>query len=185
MTSSKSEHIQRHAEEAYPDAYRKVCVLMNSVEQNDPLAPVGKMNHDDRLAKFLDLFADLKCQDIACKVREVYAENPYFSDTLKIIEDLDELAMYMEKTGKHLEYSRIIFDRVLQDGDDYFVQWYMETGFRLFGRQLQTKSVGMSHIRLDDQDKVVLHQDFWDSTEGLFRHIPLIKSFFRQFRKRV
>ncbi|MYB35007.1 MAG: nuclear transport factor 2 family protein [Gammaproteobacteria bacterium] len=185
MTSKKPEHIQSHTEEAYPDTYRQVCMLMNSGEQNDPLVPMGKMDHDGRLTKFLDLFADLKCQDIAYKVREVYAEHPYFSDTLKIIEDLDELAIYMERTGKHLEHSRIIFDRVLQDGDDYFVQWYMETGFNLFGRQLQSKSVGMSHIRLDDQGKVILHQDFWDSTEGLFRHVPLIKSFFRQFRKRV
>jgi len=158
---------------------------MNSKDQNDPLLSIGNMNHDGRLTKFLELFSDLKCQDIALRVREVYAANPYFSDTLKVIRDLDELAAYMEATGRHLDHSRIIYDRVLQDGNDYFVQWYMETGLKLLGKLLHTKSLGMSHIRLDEEGKVVLHQDFWDNTEGLFRHVPLIRLFFEQFKKRI
>ena len=158
---------------------------MNGMDHIDLLQPIGKMDHDDRLINFLELFSDLTCNDIGTKVREVYSEHIYFSDTLKVIDDLDELANYLEATGNHLEYSRIIFDRVFQIGDEYFIQWYMKTGFNLLGRALQTKSIGMSHIRLDEEGKVILHQDFWDNTEGLFRHIPLIKLFYKQFKRRV
>ncbi len=177
--------MQLQTEQAYPNLYRQACLRMNAKDKKDPSLPIDKMDHDDRLTKFLELFSDLKCKDIATRIREIYAEHPYFCDTLRVIEDMEELVDYMEETAKRLDQSRIIYDRVLQNGDNYFIQWYMQTEFKLFGRVLQAKSIGMSHILLDDQGKVILHQDFWDNTEGLFRHIPLLKSFYRQFKKKV
>jgi len=49
----------------------------------------------------------------------------------------------------------------------------METGFRVPGNAIEASSIGITQMRFDQQDKINLHQDFWDSTERLFRHISV------------
>lgn len=46
-------------------------------------------------------------------------------------------------------------------------------------------TIGMSHLRFDGAGKVVLHQDFWDSTRGIFEHVPLIGNGIRAVKKRL
>lgn len=47
------------------------------------------------------------------------------------------------------------------------------------------RSVGMSHIRFDADGKVILHQDFWDSTGGLFEHVPGLGWMLRSVKSRL
>lgn len=43
----------------------------------------------------------------------------------------------------------------------------------------------MTHIRFDSEGKVILHQDFWDSTGGLFEHVPALGWMLRRAKKRL
>ena len=43
----------------------------------------------------------------------------------------------------------------------------------------------MSHIRFGADGKVVLHQDFWDSSGGLFEHVPGLGWMLRKAKARL
>jgi hypothetical protein len=32
----------------------------------------------------------------------------------------------------------------------------------------------MSHLRFNNEGKIILHQDYWDSMQGFYQHIPII-----------
>ena len=55
---------------------------------------------------------------------------------------------------------------------------------RLAGGE-DTRSVGMTHVRFDSAGKVVLHQDFWDSTGGFFEHVPVLGWMLRRVKNRL
>jgi hypothetical protein len=46
-------------------------------------------------------------------------------------------------------------------------------------------TIGMTHLRFDSEGKVVLHQDFWDSTRGIFEHVPVMGAGIRLVKKRL
>jgi hypothetical protein len=48
-----------------------------------------------------------------------------------------------------------------------------------------TQTIGMSHLRFDASGLVRLHQDYWDSTAGLFEHVPLLGAGIRAIKRRV
>ena len=33
---------------------------------------------------------------------------------------------------------------------------------------------GLSQLRFDDQGRIVLHQDFWNPSAGIYQHLPLL-----------
>lgn len=135
--------------------------------------------------RFKAVYADLKGPNLAERVNAAYAENLYFNDTLHTTNDRAGLSEYLQKTAERVESVQVEVDRVIVDGPDVWLKWRMSTRARALGRTMQADTIGMTHLRFDDDGMVVLHQDYWDSTEGVFSHLPFIGGLVRWTRNRL
>ena len=68
---------------------------------------------------------------------------------------------------------------------EYYVRWSMMIRFKRFKKNVDTHSIGLSHLRFDAQGRVVYHQDYWNAADGLFRHIPVLGWMIEAVLKRV
>lgn len=124
------------------------------------------------LDRFRELFGGLKPTDFEARLRAVYVEDVWFDDTLQMLRGLDAVVRYLAKTADALESgSAEVLDVAASDGDHYG-RWDTRLRFARFDRGTTRRSVGVSHLRFDREGKVVLHQDFWDASRGLFEHVP-------------
>ena len=135
------------------------------------------------LASFRDVFADLTRPDTGERMAALYADEVFFNDTLITLTSGREVADYMGATGEKLDTSRVVVDQTLRDGVDVYVRWRMDFATSAFGMKIDSKSIGMTHLRFDDDGRVVLHQDFWDAAGGLYEHLPLIGAVVRTAKK--
>ena len=129
---------------------------------------------DEGVAMFEASFHDLTADDVGERMRETYADRFFFNDTLHTFDAVDDLVDYMARTGEALASSKVEIHHVVRDGVDVYVRWTMEFKTRAAGRQVHSKSIGMTHLRFDEQGRVVLHQDFWDSGHALYAHLPWV-----------
>ncbi len=137
------------------------------------------------LVAFDEAFGNLADPRVAERMDALYAESIFFNDTLKTFEHRDDLVRYMKKTGASLDSSTVEIQQVLRDGPDVFVRWTMEFHTRAAGRDIHSRSIGMTHLRFDEQGQVVLHQDFWDSGHGLYAHLPVVGFMVRRVHDRL
>ncbi len=148
------------------------------------LAP-GSAGEREAVERFQALLSDFKAPGFAEGIREVYAEDAWFNDTLKTVRGVDALVEYLTESAAAVESCTVEFlDLAAQNGDYYF-RWAMDIRFKKIARGKTTRSIGMSHIRFDADGKVVLHQDFWDSAGGLFEHVPAVGWMIRRIKKRL
>jgi hypothetical protein len=170
------------SESAYPLVYRTLS------ENHEKVGSDGAEKQNDSRQKFADFIkahADLKAPDMAQRIEAAYAEELYFNDTLKTLTSRDSLVDYLTETAERVDYNRVQIQEIVNSGDNYYVRWTMQTGFTVFGKSIETDSIGMTHIRLDDQGKINFHQDFWDNTEGFFRHLPVVGYFIGKTKQRL
>ena len=137
------------------------------------------------LKRFTDLFTDLSAPRIRERVRDVYADDVFFNDTLKTVRGIDALEAYLVESAEAVEWCGVEVEDVAESGGNYYVRWVMEIRFKRFAKGETTRSIGMSHLRFDDDGKILLHQDYWDSAGGLFEHIPVIGYGIRKIKARV
>ncbi len=140
---------------------------------------------DAGIERFIESYGDLTHPELAHRMREVYAEELFFNDTLHTFDNRDALVDYLARTGAGLDESRVEVKQVIRDGADAFVRWNMEFRTRTTGREIHSKSIGMTHLRFDDSGRIILHQDFWDSGHALYAHLPFVGFAVRQARKRL
>ena len=137
------------------------------------------------LARFRNLFSDLAEERIRAQIRDVYAADVYFNDTLKEIRGIDALEAYMVESARAVESCRVEVDDVASSEMGFYVRWRMDIRFRRFKKGVLTQSTGVSHLWLDDEGRVLLHQDFWDAASGLFEHVPLLGYGIRAIKARL
>lgn len=112
------------------------------------------------------------------KISTLYASEFYFNDTLFITNNRDELIEYFYGLHKNIESINVRVHQILVDAHnpaDIFIYWEMnfKLDYLIFNKQV--RSFGMSHIRVDEDNKIILQQDFWDKENGLYSAIPLSK----------
>lgn len=132
------------------------------------------------------LLADLSVKNVEGKASEVYAEKTYFNDTLKTLRSADAVEAYLIETAELLHSGSVEYrDTVRSEDGSYYVRWEMVyEGKKLAGGR-PIRTIGMSQLRFDDEGRVVLHQDFWDSTRGIFEHIPVVGGQLRFIKNRL
>lgn len=160
---------------SYTQHYQK------ALEHTDLAVPASQQSVDN----FIAVFTNLTAQDLPEKIEMAYAEELYFSDTLNIINRRSALIDYLTETGERVDDIKVLILSVSYDNVDVYVRWKMETKFSVWGKDIDAHSVGISQLRFDQQGKVILHQDFWDSSEGLLSHLPFIGGVVRWTRGKM
>ena len=139
----------------------------------------------DAIEKFVSLFSDLNAPDLAEQVNAAYADEIYFNDTLNTINTRGEMLTYLEHTAENLEnYQFELIDHAIS-GDNLYLRWTMDIDFTALGKDVESKSIGMSHLKFDDNGKIIVHQDYWDSVEAIYQHIPYMGYWVRKARSQL
>lgn len=134
--------------------------------------PEGAQALDPRLAAFSALFADLKHPSLASLIEAAYAESFYFNDTFKTFRRREDLIAYLTGLSDRVETTEVMLLDSATRGADVYVRWGLRMRFKIFGKSIDSRSIGMTHLRFDGDGKIIVHQDFWDGVSGFYRHLP-------------
>lgn len=149
-----------------------------------PAKPVEQQT----VEKFADVFDSLDTDNLAeleKLIDERYADEFFFNDTFRTIYRRDELKAYMRETSEMLTNCQVEIDDIARSGDDIYVRWTMHMQFSVMGRDVNSESTGLSHLRYNDNGKIILQQDFWDGVEGFYQHLPVIGLWIQQIRSKL
>lgn len=124
--------------------------------------------------KFAGLYSDLSPQNVSTRVRDTYAPEAWFNDTIATEVGIDAIERYLLKTARGAEKINATVQDVAVSGSDCYVRWTMEVRTKNLagGRPIVTE--GVSQLRFDEQGRIILHQDFWNPSAGIYQHLPLI-----------
>lgn len=132
--------------------------------------------------RFTALYSPLNAAYVKKHIDQVYAKKLYFNDTLATLHDRADLEKHLIDTTQRLDYMNLDVKQVWRDGDDVFVRWLMKARFTILGSQRESDTIGITQLRFNRRGQVVFHQDFWDSSQGLDQHVPVVGAFARWLR---
>jgi len=115
---------------------------------------------------------------------QLYADHLYFSDTLLTSEDKAQVVGHLTRMHEATESLSVTVLDTHRDGADFYVVWAMTAEFAPVRSTVTSHSIGVTHLRFDPQQRIVLHQDFWDAGAGFYEHIPLLGGAVRAIRGR-
>lgn len=137
---------------------------------------------DNTVKAFGKIFANLQNDALPGIVDEVYADRFYFNDTFRTIRDKPALTRYLQQTGETVDSLNVTINDIARSNNDVYVRWSMNMQFTVFGKAINSDSVGITHLRFNEAGEIILHQDFWDGADAFYQHLPVIGMLIRQIR---
>jgi len=160
--------------------------LLEKTEMAAHAAPKpGSDAESAALGRFQDFFENMTPEQVRRSVEQVYAREAWLYDTLVLHHGIKEIKPYFIKTAERAAGVRVEVLDILRSGHDFYLKWSMDIDWSSFKKGKTTRSYGMSHLRFNDTGQVIMHYDFWDSTNGFFEHLPLIGSVIRWIKRKV
>ena len=135
--------------------------------------------------KFQMVLGDFKKTMTEENLRGLYADELYFNDTLVTIRNIDDLVVYMANTTNNASAATVEIEDVAKSDSDYYLRWSMDITFEAKGKQIRSKSIGMTQVRFNEQGKVVFHQDYWDSANAFYQHLPIVGGLVQRVRNSI
>jgi limonene-1,2-epoxide hydrolase len=156
----------RHAMETYYQALQDTAPC-----EYETLQP-GSEEERSAIERFVALYTTYSEDNIRRHVRDLYAPNAYYRDSFTEMQGVDNIAAYLIE-GTHMMYDLTfdLRDVAVHEGN-YYLRWI--TRFSL--KQKKDKIIhlpGMSHVRFNQDGKIIFHQDFWDAGI-IYERLPII-----------
>lgn len=134
----------------------------------------GSVKEKQALERFKVFYGNLNEASVKQLVPELYAKDAYFNDTLKTVRGRAAIEEYMLETAGNTQLVNAQVLDVAKSGSDYYLRWVMDVRLKNYKKDEVLRSIGITHLRFDEDGKIILHQDYWDSTAGFFEHLPVL-----------
>ena len=136
--------------------------------------PRGSTAEQSAISRFENFLAHLDEKTAREETEKVYATDAFLNDTLKTLHGSAAIRDYFIKTAQGLDSMSVVFDDIATSGHNYYFRWTMETQMKHLAKGKTIRTIGVTLIRFDPRGRVILHQDFWDSAQGVWDYVPLI-----------
>ncbi len=157
-----------------------------ALEATETRAFAGFANEPERLsaavAQVERFFSNVSQESVRELTRQVYAEDAYLNDTLAAVQGAAAIEAYFVEAVSGDRALQVEFLGTAVDGVDVYVRWRMAMTAPSLNRGEPIHSHGVTQFRFDDDNRVLLHKDFWDSGSGFYEHMPVLGRVIRRLR---
>lgn len=144
------------------------------------LAPADEAH---AIGRFDSFFADVTAESIRSQIDGFYASDVYFNDTLKTLRGREAVKEYFLRMPQHTEFVRGKTLDHSRSGANYYVRWILDVRYK--GAKETVRTMGVTLLRFDESGRVILHQDFWDSSAGFYEHLPVLGGVMRWIKSKI
>jgi hypothetical protein len=168
---------RRQAQEAYNQALQATDPHKNEILQQ------GSEKERAAIERFTFLLAHFTEDNIKRYVRNVYAPNAYYRDSITAKQGVENIeTYYIQGTQSMHELAFDLQDVAVHDGNYYF-RWI--TKFSPKGKEDDVINLpGISYVRFDKEGKIIFEQDYWDAGV-IYERLPVIGFFIRWLKKKA
>ncbi|RYL22055.1 nuclear transport factor 2 family protein [Acinetobacter piscicola] len=124
--------------------------------------------------RFTSAFNTLGTPEFVEKARSLYTDQLFINDTLSQFSSRQNLLEHFQGMNKRVSKVSVKLLNASYHQDSAYVHWHMAYDFKMFGTTRSMESYGISEIKINENNKIIFQQDFWDPANGLYRSLPYV-----------
>jgi steroid Delta-isomerase len=119
------------------------------------------------------------------QLRALYTNTAYFKDPFNEVRDIAAIEAIFAHMFVALDAPRFVVHTNIAQGNEAFLAWDFHFHIKRFRPHVAQTIRGGSHLKFDDEGRVVFHRDYWDAAEELYEKLPAIGALMRFLKRRM
>ncbi|MCC6708253.1 MAG: nuclear transport factor 2 family protein [Gammaproteobacteria bacterium] len=139
---------------------------------------------DPRVTTVCRLWETLSPDSLAT-LASVYHEQVHFIDPFNDIRGTAALQALLTRMFERLAEARFVVLEVALQADGAVLIWDFHYRLRDWQPARQRLIHGLTHLRFDDDGRVLEHRDYWDASMQVYAQLPLLGAVLRWLRRHI
>lgn len=145
------------------------------------------MKNTAAIDHFVEFYKNFSVNDVN-EFNSVYSKEIIFQDPFHRISGRDELLLYFRKmmlniSECHFDIQEILLGIAPEQEKSALVTWDMKFKHKMLNRGKKIIVNGATHLNYDS--KILFHRDYFDTSQLLYKNIPLLSSLIRLIERGV
>lgn len=136
------------------------------------------------MEKLIEMYKELNAENLHL-LKDVYSSDIHFIDPAHEIDGLDQLSDYFSALYQKVSSIDFEFKDVLEQDSSCYLQWDMAFRHKSFAGGRTIKVSGTTFLRLNDDEKICYHRDYFDLGAMLYEHLPLLGRLLTKIKGRL
>lgn len=167
------------------DSAAALRAVVSEMRARPTVAP-GSEAERQAIERFKSFLSRIDGDSVRNRTLSVYAPDAYLNDTLVSRRGATNIQAYFLETVQAAESITAEIDDVSRSADGFhYVRWVMDARMKKVAAGETIRTPGITLVRFDEQGRVLIHQDYWDSAAGLWDHVPGIGRGIRWIKGRL
>lgn len=137
-----------------------------------------------RLEAFLNFYNSLTSSELH-RLSDLYHPEIRFVDPVHEVEGCIALERYFSHAYARLSFCKFEAKAHCEQGDCGFISWQMTFAHPAIGKGKTIRVDGCTELRWHADGRIVFHRDYYDLTELVYRHLPVIGWATKQVKQRM
>ncbi|MDN4501053.1 nuclear transport factor 2 family protein [Alteromonadaceae bacterium BrNp21-10] len=133
--------------------------------------------------RFIHLYQNLNKDNLSL-LKDIYHPDIHFTDPLHSINGLDALTAYFTKLYSNVSEVSFVIEDSMEHAECVGIYWNMQFSHPALRKGLPITVCGHSRLKFKN-DVVIFHQDYFDTNNMLFEHVPLLGRLIRMLKRRA
>lgn len=109
--------------------------------------------------------------------------NAKFKDPFHEVEGLQNIFRVFLNMYKKLEEPKFKIQEIVENKNIAYIKWTFY--FKFKNEKKEQNFEGVSRVVFNEEDKVVLHEDFWDAASNLYEKLPFVSLLIRFIKRKI
>lgn len=116
-------------------------------------------------------------------LRSLYSKEVEFIDPFHTMFGIDNLQEYFQRMMLRVESCNFIVSEYIESNDSAVIIWKMILKHPRLDKKNKIVVNGNTHIKFNN--KIYYHRDYFDSSELIYRRVPILKTIIKLIEKRI
>ncbi|WP_419773702.1 nuclear transport factor 2 family protein [Halarcobacter sp.] len=109
--------------------------------------------------------------------------NANFKDPFHEVKGLQNIFRVFLNMYKKLDEPKFKVDEIVENRNIAYIKWTFTFRFK---KEKKTQSFeGVSRVIFNSDDKVILHEDFWDAASNLYEKLPVVSLLIKFIKRKI
>ena len=130
--------------------------------------------------KIIDFYTHMTPDSLE-NMGSVYSQKAFFKDPFNEIHSIEDIKKIFSHMFESLDNPRFVIKESVQEDSSLFVTW----DFIFLIKDKEFLIHGSSFLKLDENDLIYYHRDYWDVGEEVLSKLPIVGRIYRYFCRKL
>ncbi|WP_072680919.1 nuclear transport factor 2 family protein [Arcobacter sp. LA11] len=136
-----------------------------------------------RAVNYASFFENISSDTHIEEYKKIFDKDVRFKDPFHEVQGVEKIYSIFEDMYLKLDDPRFKVREIVEQKDIVYIRWDFIFSFKNSDKEESFE--GVSRIEFNQNDKVISHTDYWDSSSNLYEKIPIVSSFIKFIKSRI